>query len=476
MNCILHDYLGQFVAVYLDDIIIHTKGTLEEHLDHLKQVFETLRRANLKIKLKKCYFCLPNIHFLGHVVGRDGIKPDPEKIEKIRTFPEPMNVSQLRSALELFSYYRRFIKDFSRIATPLNKLLRKDEPYDWKDKQQRAFDSLKERLITAPILIYPDFEKSFTLYTDASGTGIGAVLSQIGNDGKEHVVAYASRSMNQAEVNYPITDQECLAIVWAIRHFQHYLELQPFTIVTDHSALKWLQTSKIPKGRRARWIMELQQFKFTIKHRPGKANANADALSRMYEESDLGEIGMVECFMINVELCPDDDDIGSDWTILSKNFDRKQADPFPLKEKTDPNYIPDYYIYKPTQEEIFATYADNIVIKNVVANQPIRKGGSRCDFSCDIENHHTHTYCKLCKKNLPYGTVIHHCVFGFGPGQVHPGMDPKHLVNEIWWQEPEAVQQENFELWTEIYLPQLLKLYFRNQNSQDFSVDIAELD
>lgn len=252
MNWILHDYLGQFVAVYLDDIIIYSKRSLEEHLDHIKQVFETLRRANLKIKLKKCYFCLPNIHFLGHVVGRDGIKPDPDKIEKIRTFPEPLNVSQLRSALGLFSYYRRFIKDFSRIAAPLNKLLRKDELYDWKDKQQKAFDALKQRLMTAPILVYPNFEKPFVLYTDASGTGIGAVLSQIGNEGKEHVVAYASRSMNKAEINYPITDQECLAIVWAIRYFQHYLELQPFMVVTDHSALKWLQTSKIPKGKRAR--------------------------------------------------------------------------------------------------------------------------------------------------------------------------------------------------------------------------------
>jgi hypothetical protein len=176
MNNILHDYLGRFVAVYLDDIIIYSKGTFENHLGHLKQVFETLRRANLKIKLKKCYFCLPNIHFLGHVVGQNGIRPDPEKIEKIKNFPEPKNVTQLRSALGLFSYYRKFIKDFSKIAKPLNSLLKKDEKYEWNEKRQRAFDYLKQRLMTAPVLTYPNFEKPFTLYTDASASGsFGAI-------------------------------------------------------------------------------------------------------------------------------------------------------------------------------------------------------------------------------------------------------------------------------------------------------------
>ena len=174
-------------------------------------------------------------------------------------------------------------------------LLKKETPFVWEEKQQRAFEYLKERLIQAPILKYPDFERSFIIYTDASGTGLGAVLSQIHEDEKEHVIAYASRSMNKAETNYAITDQECLAIVWAVRHFQHYLGLKLFTIVTDHSALKWLQTSKIPKGRRARWVMELQQYDFKIQHRAGKANSNADALSRMYETETSQT---VSCFMM----------------------------------------------------------------------------------------------------------------------------------------------------------------------------------
>ena len=293
MNWVLKDFIGIFVAVYLDDVIIYTKGALELHMDHIQQVFQAFREANLSIKLKKCQFCYPSLAFLGHIVGQGGIQPDPEKIKKIEDFPVPQTVSQLCAALGLFGYYRKFIKDFSRHAKPLTMLLKKDNPFEWTDKQQQAFERLKQRLMKAPILQYPDFNSPFILYTDASKVGLGAVLSQKKN-GQEYVVAYASRTTNKNEENYPITDLECLAIVWAIRHFHHYLS-RPFTIVTDHSALKWLQTSKLPKGRRARWIMELQQHNFEIKHRAGKHNNNADALSRMYSEKDEDE---QECYML----------------------------------------------------------------------------------------------------------------------------------------------------------------------------------
>jgi hypothetical protein len=163
MNKVLQDFLGDFVAVYLDDVIIYSKGSFEMHMDHICQVFKAIRNANLKIKLKKCYFCLPNIHFLGHVVGRNGIRPDPEKIIKVKNFPRPTNLTQLRAALGLFSYYRKFIKDFSRIARPMLTLLKKDEPFLWGDKQQIAFDRLKEMLIKAPILSYPDFNRPFII-------------------------------------------------------------------------------------------------------------------------------------------------------------------------------------------------------------------------------------------------------------------------------------------------------------------------
>ena len=280
MNQVLRKFLGKFAAVYLDDIIIYS-ATFEQHLDHLHQVFNALRQACLKIKLRKCFFCFPNITFLGHIVGRNGIAVDPKKIEKVKDFPIPTNLKELRSALGLFSYYRKFIKDFSKIARPMLVLLKKDTPFVWTTKQQKAFDYLKGKLMTAPILEYPDFSKPFVLYTDASGTGLGAVLSQYDENKRERVIAYASKSLNKAEANYPITDQECLAVIWAVKHFEQYLS-EPFTVVTDHSALKYLQKCKIPTGRRARWIMYLQQFHFDIIHRPGKENKNADALSRSY--------------------------------------------------------------------------------------------------------------------------------------------------------------------------------------------------
>jgi hypothetical protein len=302
MNHVLQDFLGKFVAIYLDDIIIYSQS-FEQHIDHVKQVFQALREAHLKIKLKKCYFAMPNISFLGHIVGREGLRPDPAKVQKIRDFPRPHNQKTLRGALGLFGYYRKFIKDFSKIANPMNKLLKKNTPFEWTDKQQTAFDYLKERLTKAPILQYPDFDKEFLLYTDASRHGLGAVIAQKDEEGRERAIAYASRSLSPAEKCYGITDQECLAVVWAIRHFSHYLCLKHFTVFTDHSALKWLQTCKMPIGRRGRWIMELQQYDFSIIHRPGKANANADALSRISEmqekEADEPENEReIQCFML----------------------------------------------------------------------------------------------------------------------------------------------------------------------------------
>ena len=591
MNWVLRDFLGIFVAVYLDDVIIYTKGSFELHIDHLQQVFQTLREVNLKIKVKKCHFCQPSLNFLGHVVGRQGIEPDPEKIKRIKEFPTPQNVTQLRGALGLFGYYRKFIKDFSRIAKPMNNLLKKDQVFKWETAQQNAFDRLKECLVKAPILQYPDFEAPFFIYTDACTTGLGAVLSQK-KEGKEHVIAYASRSTNKAEVNYSITDLECLAVVWAIRHFHHYLA-NHFTVVTDHSALKWLQTSKMPKGRRARWIMELQQHNFTIEHRAGKANANADALSRMYDEEepdvticymietgyaaeneeeseyeretdettsnkrsrspssqqvspatkylrhlgpqpgmsddDISEIksesetyettlrepepwpccneiictctrnspisysdyeegydkdqyslryaivdnkGRICGLIENPSMNPESEDSGSTqnesleareireageidrlWGIDSEEDESnywKNADETPYIEQmklqennpgvTLVNDEVETTAYTYSRQELEQLYMENLREKQVIANQPIRRGGSKCTDACDTENHHVHNYCTVCKRNLFIGETFHACKWGLYEGEIHPEMDPRYLINQSWWKEPYLVQ------------------------------------
>jgi len=280
MNELLKDWLYEFTMVYLDDIIIYSK-TFEEHIEHIEKVLKKLKEVNLMIKLKKCKWCEENIEYLGHIVGKDGLKPDPKKIEKVKKIEVPKTVRDIRSFLGLCSYYRKFVKGFSKIAKPLNELLKKDKEFLWGEKQQEAFEILKEKLIEHPILIYPDFNKEFILITDASGTGLGAILTQLDEENRERVIAYASRSLVQAERNYPITDQECLAVVWGIEYFHKYLTGRKFTIITDHSALKYINTCKVPKGRRGKWMMKLQEYNFEIKHRPGKENSNADALSRL---------------------------------------------------------------------------------------------------------------------------------------------------------------------------------------------------
>ncbi len=198
MNYILQEYLDDFVAVYLDDIIIYSK-TFEKHIKHVTKVLKKLREANLMIKLRKCKFFKAEISFLRYIVGRYRLKSDSEKIKKIKKLPILIDLTNLRSALELFSYYRRFIKNFSKIVKLMNKLLKKEIPFIWINEQEKAFRILKQKLIEALILQYSDFEKPFILFTDVSKISLRAILSQLDDEEKERVIAYASRSLNSAE-------------------------------------------------------------------------------------------------------------------------------------------------------------------------------------------------------------------------------------------------------------------------------------
>ena len=168
-----------------------------------------------------------------------------------------------------------------KIAEPLHRLLKKTTPYEWKGDQQQAFETLKTCLMTPPILAYPNFEQPFILYTDASTFALGAILSQKGSDNKEHVIAYASRTLNVHERNYTITELKCLAVVWSVKHFHHYLHGHTFTVITDHAALAYLKNLTNPVGRLGRWQMLLNGYDIEIKHRPGKLHSNVDTLSRI---------------------------------------------------------------------------------------------------------------------------------------------------------------------------------------------------
>jgi hypothetical protein len=280
MDKVFKEEIGKNIVVYLDDINIYSK-TFEEHLVHLRQAFDKLRAAGLKLGADKCHFCRQSLEFLGHIISAEGIAPDPAKIEKVQQWPTPSNITELRGFLGLASYYRCFIKDFAQVAAPLYQLLKKNAEFKIEQTQQQALDNLKTRLTTAPILQYPDFSKSFILHTDASFQGLGAILSQKDSRGKEFAIYFASRTLSTAEKNYSVTELEALAVIWAVKKFRPYLLYSEFTLVTDHIALKGLFNNPNPIGRIARWIATLQQYHYTIEYRQGKSHNNADALSRL---------------------------------------------------------------------------------------------------------------------------------------------------------------------------------------------------
>ena len=278
MDVLLSGLTWKFCLVYLDDIVIFSK-TFEQHLLDLQAVFDRLKSGNWYLKMSKCNFCCSKITYLGHVISAGGVEPDSGKIEVIKNTRTPKDVSEVRQFLGITSYYRRFIYGYAHVAEPLTKLLRQNVTFNWTKDCEESFNILKEQLINSPILAFPDFQKQFILYTDASDAGVGAVLAQIIDD-NERVIAYASRTLKTHQKNYSITEKECLAIVEAIKHFRPYLYGKQFTVVVDHNALKWLMEIKDPSSRLTRWSTTLQQYNFEIIYRPGKTHSNADALSR----------------------------------------------------------------------------------------------------------------------------------------------------------------------------------------------------
>ena len=280
MDTILAGIQWSHCLVYLDDIIVLGR-TFKEHLRSLRAVFDQIRSANLKLKPRKCILCRQSVDFLGHIVSKEGIATDPAKTEKVMNWPVPVSKRDVQQFLGLTSYYRRFVQGYATIAKPLHQLTEKNTPFRWTAAAQDAFESLRQKLATAPILAFPDCSKPFTLDTDASDFGMGAVLSQIQEDGTERVVAYASKTLSKPERRYCVTRRELLAVVTFIEHFRPYLLGNHFTLRTDHNSLRWLQNFRHPEGQLARWLEKLQEYNFSIEHRPGRRHGNADALSRL---------------------------------------------------------------------------------------------------------------------------------------------------------------------------------------------------
>ena len=279
VDMMLRDLIGKICAAFFDDCLVHSTGPLSVHLADVRKVLLRLASCNLQANFKKCKFGYKELLFVGHIISKGTLRPDPEKIRAVTEFPRPTGLTQLKSFLGLANYYHRYIPGFSKIAAPLYRLTRKAVPFDWSQEAILAFEDLKKALTSAPCLYAPNFRLPFIVQTDASKEGIGAVLVQQ-VDGEEHPVAYISRQLNKHEQNYSPTEWECLAVVWATGQFEHFLVDAPFTIVTDHAALQWLPTKRFQNARLMRWALALSEFSYTIQHRGGTANANADALSR----------------------------------------------------------------------------------------------------------------------------------------------------------------------------------------------------
>ena len=245
----------------------------------MENVLQRFEAANLQLHPGKCVIAQPKVQYLGYVLSEEGITASPDKIKAVKQYPTPKGVKDVRAFIGLASFYRRLVPDFAELAKPLTTLTRKDQQFTWGPTQKEAFESLKERLCSAPVLAFPDFKLPFILTTDASKVAVGAILSQVQN-GIERPIAYASRQLNNAERAYTVSEQEMLALVWATKQFRCYLFGKQFLVRTDHSALKYLQNFADQNSRLMRWSLKLSELDFVVEHRAGSKIGHVDALSR----------------------------------------------------------------------------------------------------------------------------------------------------------------------------------------------------
>jgi hypothetical protein len=266
--------------MFVEDAIGHS-NTIEEHLVHFEEMLQRLFETGYKLNHPKCRFGHFELSFLGHIVSREGVKPDPRKMEKLRDYPQPMNVKEIRQFVGLESYYRKFINDFARHACPFTELTKPSVRFHWGPKQKVAFQFLCCALSTEPVVLsYPYFDREFRVQTDASDVTISAILSQNDNDDRDHPICCYSRQLTPVERKGDTREKEALAIVWRLEKLRPFLLSSHFLLETDQRNLRWMMKAQKPANL-SRWALRLREFDFSIVHRSGKQNANVDTLSRV---------------------------------------------------------------------------------------------------------------------------------------------------------------------------------------------------
>ena len=303
MNKILSGFIGKFVFVYLDDIVIYSQ-TPEEHAHHLRLVLNRLAEYHLKVNREKCTFCSTEVELLGFIVSEQGIAPNPNKTEAIRKLPIPQDVRAVRSFLGMTGYYRQCIPEYAKHAAPLVKLTKKFARFEWGPEHQKGFEYLKEALVTHPILAYPNTRKPYKLYTDACNYAIGAILVQDDEEGVERVIHYVSHQLNENEQKWATIEKEAYAVVYALKKLKTYLWGSDVTVFTDHKPLKSLFLQEVQNTRIQRWAVLRAEFGAEIKYRPGRCHVRADMLSRIKPESQISVFDTED--YIHPDAFPDD--------------------------------------------------------------------------------------------------------------------------------------------------------------------------
>jgi transposase InsO family protein len=283
MDTVILPEYRSFIETYIDDLMTHS-STFEDHIHHLEILLQSLEKHNLTVKLSKCKFAQREVKFLGHIISHKQIKMNPESVDKILQWQRPKNgvngVKAIRGFLGMAGWYRKFIKDFSHIAKPLYDLTKKNVKWEWTDKCEKAFITIRNAITKYPVLRAADPNKDYILETDASDEALSATIMQYDDDGNLHPIAYASKTLNDAQKNYTVTDREALAIVWGLEHFNTFCEGHRYTAITDHAALRYLYTSKNKTPRLHRLLLRLQPYEVKLHYRAGEQNYAADLLSR----------------------------------------------------------------------------------------------------------------------------------------------------------------------------------------------------